>query len=117
MSKHTPEPWHAGEGNGKGNIFAKVGRMRLEQGGTTLYPICHVINFDGEIDANIERIVACVNACKGINPAAVPHLMEACELASNILSLLKDEVIALKFNACKVPGKLRNALALAKEGQ
>ena len=28
-------------------------------------------------DANAERIVACVNACEGINPEAVPEMLEA----------------------------------------
>jgi hypothetical protein len=33
-------------------------------------------------DADAERIVACVNACKGIaNPAAVRNLLEACKEA------------------------------------
>ena len=31
-------------------------------------------------EANAERIVACINACEGINPAAVPDLLAACEL-------------------------------------
>ena len=30
-----------------------------------------------EVEANAERIVACVNACEGINPEAVPVLLEA----------------------------------------
>ena len=32
-----------------------------------------------EMLANADRIVACVNACEGINPEAVPGLLEACE--------------------------------------
>lgn len=31
-----------------------------------------------EAEANAARIVACVNACEGINPEAVPMLVEAC---------------------------------------
>jgi hypothetical protein len=38
---------------------------------------------EGPIDAKSEpdacRIVACVNACDGINPEAVPDLLEACK--------------------------------------
>jgi hypothetical protein len=30
-------------------------------------------------EANARRIVACVNACEGINPEAVPDLLAACE--------------------------------------
>jgi len=44
MAQHTPGPWHAGEGNGEGSIFmTREGRMRMEQGGTTLYPICTMV--------------------------------------------------------------------------
>lgn len=32
-------------------------------------------------EANAKRIVACVNACAGINPEAVPDLLEACKKA------------------------------------
>lgn len=42
QAKHTPGPWHVGTGNGEGSIFADAGRMRLESGGTTLYPICKI---------------------------------------------------------------------------
>jgi len=45
MSKHTKGPWHKGAGNGEGCIFMDgEGRMRLETGGTTLYPIAKVIH-------------------------------------------------------------------------
>jgi hypothetical protein len=40
---HTPSPWHEGELNGEGSIFAEDGRMRMEDSGTTLYPICRMI--------------------------------------------------------------------------
>lgn len=42
-TSYTPGPWHRGAGNGEGSVFADEGRMRLEDGGTTLYPICRVI--------------------------------------------------------------------------
>uniref|UniRef100_A0A6M3JL73 Uncharacterized protein n=2 Tax=viral metagenome TaxID=1070528 RepID=A0A6M3JL73_9ZZZZ len=58
---HTPTPWHTGQGNGEGSIFAEEGRMRLENGATTLYPICKMIDFDGEAEANARHIVHCVN--------------------------------------------------------
>ena len=34
---------------------------------------------DGPHAGNWERVIACVNACKGINPEAVPALLTACE--------------------------------------
>jgi hypothetical protein len=41
-TQHTPGPWHMGMGNGDGSVFAESGRTRLENGGTTLYPIAQV---------------------------------------------------------------------------
>ena len=32
-----------------------------------------------KVEANARRIVACVNACEGINPEAVPELRDICE--------------------------------------
>lgn len=60
MSTHTPEPWKIAAGD-----------RRL----VCLPDIVKPINA-GSI-ANAERIVACVNACKDINPEAVPDLMDA----------------------------------------
>lgn len=60
MSKHTKGPWHVGTGNGEGSVFADTGRTRLEQGGTTLYPICNVTRGwnDGEDAANARLIAS-----------------------------------------------------------
>lgn len=65
MSGHTPGPWHIGQGNGEGSVFSDSGRMRLEEGGTTLYPVCKVFDFAGELEANARLI------------AAAPDLLEA----------------------------------------
>ena len=63
MMKHTPGQLHIGQGNGEGSIFAdNAGRMRLEKGGTALYPICKVFDFEGEGKANVARIVQTWNA-------------------------------------------------------
>jgi hypothetical protein len=43
MDKLSPGGWHRGVGNGEGSIFADEGRMRFEKNGTTLYPICKMI--------------------------------------------------------------------------
>lgn len=43
----------------------------------------------GITKANANHIVACVNACEGINPKAVPDLLKACKL------LLEDCEMAL----------------------
>lgn len=58
----TASPWHAGQGNGEGCIFMTgEGRMRLEPGGTALYPIATVHDFEGERDDNIAFIVKACN--------------------------------------------------------
>lgn len=60
MNKHTPEPWE-----------------EFTPAGATF----QIIDADGIILADVydrddaKRIVACVNACRGINPEAVPLLM------------------------------------------
>lgn len=61
MAQHTPGPWHRGEGNGEGAIFAREGRMRFEApGGTTLYPICSIVTGwkASEDEANARLIAA-----------------------------------------------------------
>lgn len=66
MSKHTKGPWHTGQGNGEGSIFADEGRMRFENG-TVLYPICRInTGWDEAEDAANARLVA-----------AAPELFEA----------------------------------------
>jgi len=67
--KHTAGPWHRGCGNGEGSIFPDVGRTRLEEGGTALYPIATMNKgFNEEEDeANADLI------------AAAPDLLAACK--------------------------------------
>jgi hypothetical protein len=76
--RHTQSPWHVGVGNGSGEIFAESGRMRLELGGTTLYPIAQMVRGwdESEDDANARLI------------AAAPELLEACMVA---LAAIKSE--------------------------
>ncbi len=50
------DEWHVGMGNGEGYVFADEGRMRMGTGGTTLTPICHVYDFDGELDDHLALI-------------------------------------------------------------
>lgn len=69
MNKHSVGPWHQGAGNGEGSIFADCGRTRLEEGGTTLYPIASVnIGFDQEEDeANAALIAAAPDLLKALD--------------------------------------------------
>lgn len=91
MSKHTPEPWQTGREdmqsfNGMtGQPFSSIyrqaedGRMPMTPdgfGGLSRVPLC-IARVEGdnisrdEEKANARRIVACVNACAGMEDPAV----------------------------------------------
>lgn len=82
--QHTPEPWYyktekgfAESGEGQlvnAQIISKGPPETLVMAAWT----CCDDNKCRKID--IERIVACVNACKGINPEAIPDLLLACKM-------------------------------------
>ena len=88
MNKHTSEPWEITVGFDRSTV----------SGGTSESGSAHVIADvrhstayrAGEGEANSRRIVACVNACAGINPEAVPDLLK---LAKAML-LFYDELLA-----------------------
>ena len=65
-SKHTPEPWPT---DMRGIVFAN-GALA-----------CGYVARNSEPYHNSNRAVACVNACAGINPEAVPDLLEALKSA------------------------------------
>lgn len=78
--KHSPEPWEPGSGTGairttapvKGNIICfSPGRVDKDhQKSEALWP------------ANRDRIIACVNACAGIqNPEHIPTMVKAMKWA------------------------------------
>lgn len=70
MSKHTPEPWHS---DAAGFIYAKVDGV-----GDSM--VAEVRGFGRLVHGNRDRIVACVNACKGLaDPSVVPELLESLE--------------------------------------
>ena len=103
--KHTPEPWE-NKTPGKykaGNIYAEGE---------------YICTTSGNAQANAERIVACVNACEGINPEAVPDLLEALkgirakvEWATKARVWSETEVRFLT----NILDKARDAIALTKE--
>ena len=82
---HTPEPWVV-----RGR-YAQPLNARLvcvvphdDDPDKDRFIWAHAHRESTEDDAN--RIVACVNACEGINPEAVQAAVEACELALNWFS-------------------------------
>lgn len=75
-AKHTPEPWVA-------TVNSQNGEHCIEQDGSVFQEPTEIalLQFSEEVDR--ERIVACVNACKGINPEAVPDLLAVVKSAAN----------------------------------
>jgi hypothetical protein len=61
MTAHTPEPWK----------LSQDGTITNAEGYVTL------LSQSPQARTNAARIVACVNACAGINPEAVPDLRTA----------------------------------------
>ena len=47
-------------------------------------------NLSAEAKANAEHIVACVNACAGINPVSIPRLVDALQMAEGALDSFKE---------------------------
>ena len=97
----TPGPWHCGQGNGQGNIFANNGRMTCEKGVTVLHPICHMLNSFKECEdkANARLI------------ASAPELYEQARLferalASGDLSATHDGL-----RNCDMLAQVREVLA------
>lgn len=68
-AKHTPEPWAVGD-----DINIDCGVCTADKEFGVAETQLRYVDLD-IADANARRIVACVNACNGINPAAVPMLM------------------------------------------
>lgn len=79
MSKHTPGPWGIEEGINclyVGPVVERYGRERV----VTPVADCNFVDELGEKEtlANAARIVACVNACEGIeDPANLRTQMDA----------------------------------------
>ena len=75
---HTPGPWHCGQLNGEGAIFANNGkRLTIENGLHSLHPICHVQNTFGKEDQANARLIA-----------SAPELLEQCKLFEKLLTVM-----------------------------
>lgn len=69
----TKGPWHVGQGNGTGHIFADAGRMKLLAGGTTLHAIAAVVTGfeDREDAANASLLAAAPELYEALNNLAL----------------------------------------------
>ena len=88
---HTPEPWFAYDCNaGTG-----IGAVDTDDGE-------HLNLGAMESEANAAHIVACVNACAGINPEAVPEMLKAlsaCLEALNVAFQADENPFGVHHNA------------------
>jgi len=66
--KHTPEPWW----DESGTAHAKAAHWTPEH-----HACVHPIYAGNGTSDDVYRACECVNACAGINPAAVPKMVEA----------------------------------------
>ena len=78
MTKHTPEPWKFDKGLGCKAIKGNKGGAHKQAQYTEIAWTVGLANEDKD-RANAARLVACVNACAGINPDAVKDLVAALE--------------------------------------
>ena len=75
---HTPEPWKA-----EGQVLETEALEPLQIALTTLEDGCST----AEAHDNAARIVACVNGCAGLNPAAYRKCIEVLEATKVALQL------------------------------
>ena len=89
-SEHTAEPWYVGKETAAGCVWVYAHGDPLAEpnvwwtgfrafffGKKDTRELTLIQKMRGEsAEANAGRVVACVNACKGINPKAVPDLLE-----------------------------------------
>lgn len=108
MSKHTPEPWVATR-QPNGSVWIHERGLMPH---ATVYGRADLSS--GKIGSDSARIVACVNACKGINPEAVPELLAACKGAMLGITELDGGLHTIGKNAVDI---LRAAVARAEGGQ
>ena len=85
-TEHTPEKWTvAGYDKLNGVPVLVVQAIERQPGNNSIEAFCPGPN----AAANAHRIVACVNACEGLNPEAVPGLLEALQAISG-MTVRKD---------------------------
>jgi hypothetical protein len=97
-AKHTPTPWHHTQhgSTGKPNILWSPSGTYIGQVG--------VLEIDGPADANADRIIACVNACEGIDDPA-KSLNDARRLLQSALQKgSNEEARDSVVSALRLPG-------------
>lgn len=88
-TEHTQEPWAVVSGAIVTETGVPIASMDRETGNGT-QPV--------ERDDNAKHIVACVNACAGIDPEAIPKLIAALEVATQDADLFYATAVAENKN-------------------
>ena len=126
-AKHTAEPWSLKTGERSSEIFGIMEEAPTTgPGGLGRYNRRRVIAtvHGGRNDgghANATRIVACVNACAGINPETLPKILamlrEIRKVADfpNLLSARDLDIIDVKF--AEIVRKVKAAITEAEKGE
>ena len=83
MSEHTPGPWRKTTGYIASSAVPHVVAVYVPPANTCMNWAAGAGT--NEAEANGRRIVACVNACEGLNPEAVPDLLEAAYISADAL--------------------------------
>lgn len=131
--QHTKEPWHIGETTHEEGEFIETAIMALE--GRAAIAVCLDFGFNnlGMRESNARRIVACVNACAGIDTAYLESQDNLATYARR-MAIQRDELLAaLKLiiendgaygskcfdaqNLCKGRDLAFTAIAKAESGQ
>lgn len=89
MNTHTPEPWVAVRNTAYWEIGTEIDGYYAPRIGDVCATDPNHPDA-GKQEANATRIVACVNACKGINPEAVPDLLEVARFFADCLRTRRE---------------------------
>ena len=101
---HTPGPWKIYDGYGSDRSRPSIVDSIPDRDGKCVANcIAFASSTNNQMDANAARIVACVNACEGINPEAVPEM----------LSVLHQCLSAVEF--CERPDQRRDPASLSRQ--
>ncbi len=111
MSKHTQEPWHLEDQGCPKLAGCHEFEIRNAAGRYVATVDCSAST---ENAANAARIVACVNACEGINPAAVPDMLRAARYALEVLRSIDRTVVEAPGYVEMAEDGLRAAFAKAE---
>lgn len=113
-NKHTPEPWIYQEDS---DAYTHIIRQKADQRMIIAYG---PQSSKGNVEHNIRRIVACVNACAGINTEALEHRVHLLKAEDDQIATLtkqRDELLAALVKSADAFWKLDNADIHAQEAE